>query len=105
MLSWVEHRKSFITSGPDCFFADIIDNAAPAPQREANRKSSGNYEVTVKTSTGENTVTSAHTFITLYGTSGHSDKLSLETQGRGTGLFTPGEESKFQVIKHFLELI
>ena len=67
------------------------------PQKEANRKSNGNYEVTVKTSTGENTATSAHTFITFYGSSGHSDKLPLETEGRATGLYTPGAVTKFQV--------
>ena len=67
-----------------------------APQKEANRKSEGNYEVTVKTSAGDNTATTAHTFITLYGSSGHS-AVPLKLQDQATDLYTAGTETKFQV--------
>ena len=75
----------------------MLDSAAPAPHKDGSKKSSGNYEVTVRTSPGDNTATSAHTFLTLYGTTGQS-AVPLRQQGQDTDLYTPGTESKFQVI-------
>ena len=81
----------------------MIDSAAPAPHKDGNRISSGNYEVTIRTSPGDNTATTAHTFITLYGTTGQS-AVPLRQQGQDTHLFTPGIESKFQVITIFVQI-
>lgn len=75
----------------------MIDTAAPAPHKDGNRISSGNYEVTVRTSPGDNTATTAHTFLTLYGTTGQS-AVPLRLQGQDTDVYTPGIESKFQVF-------
>ncbi|KAH3831729.1 hypothetical protein DPMN_104999, partial [Dreissena polymorpha] len=94
---WLDTHEDDFSTERTLNMIDVIDTKKPAPPKE-NKKSNGNWTVTVKTSSGDRTATTARAHVTVYGTNGCSGKLPLTSADTAANSFTPGAESQFQIL-------